>query len=133
ELADIHLIYGESRGNAREAVRRYQGRFPDRRLPSVKMFLNIHRRLRETGKLLPDRRERGSQRPDRILNTEEVVLDAVYENPSICIRRLSGRFDVSLWTIWRTLHEQLLYPYHVQRVQALRPTDFVPRRAFCEW
>ncbi|RZB39604.1 hypothetical protein BDFB_013203, partial [Asbolus verrucosus] len=57
-----------SRGNAREAVRRYQERFSDRR-------------LRETGKLLPDRRERGPPRPDRILNIEEDVLDAVYENP----------------------------------------------------
>ncbi|RZC31997.1 hypothetical protein BDFB_008889, partial [Asbolus verrucosus] len=97
------------------------------------MSLNIHRRLRETGKLLPGRRVRDPQRLDRILNIEEDVLDAVYENPSISIRRLSGRFDVPPWIIWKTLHEQLLYPYHVQKVQALRPTDFAPRRTFCEW
>ncbi|RZC27676.1 hypothetical protein BDFB_015033 [Asbolus verrucosus] len=38
---------------------------------------------------------------------------------------------MSPWTIWSTLHE-LLYPYHIQRVQGLRPTDFAPWRAFCK-
>jgi hypothetical protein len=31
------------------------------------------------------------------------------------------------------LHEQLLYPYHVQRVQGLRPADYPVRRRFCRW
>jgi hypothetical protein len=35
ELADIHFVYRESHGNAREAVCLYQERFPNRRLPSV--------------------------------------------------------------------------------------------------
>jgi hypothetical protein len=33
---------------------------------------------------------------------------------------------VSNFTIWRTLHEQGLHPYHFQRVQHLKPED--PRR-----
>ena len=32
----------------------------------------------------------------------------------------------------RTLKEQNLYPYHVQKVQALEPTDFPHRVIYCE-
>lgn len=36
-------------------------------------------------------------------------------------------------TVWRVLREKLLYPYHIQRVQVLLPTDFEPRIRFCQW
>ena len=133
KLADIHLIYGEARGVARVAVRLYGTRFPHRRLPSRRMFQDLHQRLQETGSLLPRRVERGPQRPQRIVNIEEEVLDVVHDDPGISTRCLAKRFNVSQWTIWRTLREQLLYPYHVQRVQALSPADYQPRFAFCSW
>jgi hypothetical protein len=34
---------------------------------------------------------------------------------------LASQFNVSQWVVSRTLHEQLLYPYHVQRFR------------FCRW
>jgi hypothetical protein len=40
---------------------------------------------------------------------------------------------VSSFTIWRTLHEQVLHPYHLQRVQHLKPEDPPRRIAFCQW
>jgi hypothetical protein len=40
---------------------------------------------------------------------------------------------VSHWVVSRILHEQLLYPYHVQRVQGLSPADYPVRRRFCRW
>ena len=33
----------------------------------------------------------------------------------------------------RTLKEQGLYPYHVQKVQALESADFLRRVIYCEW
>lgn len=36
-------------------------------------------------------------------------------------------------TIWRILHWEHLYPYHLQRVQALEPHDHQARLAFCQW
>jgi len=36
-------------------------------------------------------------------------------------------------TVWRTLHAEGMYPYHVQRVQHLRPGDFAERLNFCKW
>ena len=43
ELADMHMVYGAAHGNAREAVRLYQERFPNRYLPGHEMFTAIHR------------------------------------------------------------------------------------------
>jgi hypothetical protein len=31
---------------------------------------------------------------------------------------------ISHWTVWRTLQENLLHRYHIQRVQSLSPNDF---------
>jgi hypothetical protein len=49
---------------------------------------------------------------------------------NVSCRRLALRMDVSSFTIWRTLHEQGLHPYHLQRVQ---PEDPPRRIAFCQW
>jgi hypothetical protein len=38
---------------------------------------------------------------------------------------------VSRFTIWRTLHERGLHPYHLERVQHLKPEDLPRRMAFC--
>jgi hypothetical protein len=60
-----------------------------------------------------------------ILSTEieAEILQAVEEEPNVSCRRLALRMGVSSFTIWRTLHEQGLHPYHLQRVQHLKPED----------
>ena len=35
--------------------------------------------------------------------------------------------------MWRTLHAEGMYPYHVQRVQYLGPGNFAERLEFCKW
>jgi hypothetical protein len=47
----------------------------------------------------------------------------VDEELNVSCRRLALRIDVSSFTIWRTLHEQGLHPYHLQRVQHLKSKD----------
>ncbi|GBP87245.1 Presequence protease, mitochondrial [Eumeta japonica] len=49
EYADIIMAYGRADGNAREARRIYEERFPNKRLPSRNIFQNTYQRLRETG------------------------------------------------------------------------------------
>ena len=39
----------------------------------------------------------------------------------------------SLMQVWRTLHEEDLYPYHDQRVQHLEPGDPAQRMDLCHW
>jgi hypothetical protein len=42
-------------------------------------------------------------------------------------------FNVNHWSIWNILHKNLLYPYHIQRVQSLTQEDYPRRQNFCEW
>ena len=41
--------------------------------------------------------------------------------------------NVSSSTVWKILHEDLLYPYHIQRVQVLLPADYPSRVIFPQW
>ncbi|KAJ3661726.1 hypothetical protein Zmor_006113 [Zophobas morio] len=120
------LMYGQALGNSLEARRLYQEAFPERRLPNHKTFANVVQRLRENGKFQPRFSDRGRERTERTLDAEEEILNVVENDPGISIRRLSYRVGVSPFVVWRTLHEQGLHPYHVQRVQHLKPEDLPP-------
>ena len=39
---------------------------------------------------------------------------------------------ISASSAWRILHHQLLQPYHIQRIQDHKNTDFLPRLTFCQ-
>ena len=47
-------------------------------------------------------------------------------------KRIARRVPVSHTRVWRTLHAEGMYPYHVQGVQHLGPGDFDERLEFCK-
>jgi hypothetical protein len=49
EYADLHLLYGETRGNSRPARLPYGERFPEGVLPSRCTFVELHLHLCEIG------------------------------------------------------------------------------------
>ena len=49
EYCDMHFVYGFCKGNSRAAVVEYQRRFPDRRIPSRRVFTRIRQTLRDNG------------------------------------------------------------------------------------
>ncbi|CAH1987749.1 unnamed protein product [Acanthoscelides obtectus] len=55
------------------------------------------------------------------------------ENPSTSTRDVAREVQVSKTKVWQTLRDEGLYPFHVQRVQALQPDDFPARVRFCQW
>ena len=55
----------------------------------------------------------------------------VQRSPRLSTRRMASRIGVS--RVWRTLHEEDLYPYHDQRVQHLEPGDHAQRMYLCNW
>lgn len=133
EMADMHFMYGRANGCALEARRLYHEAFPNRPLPSDKLFTNLHQRLREIGTFTPIKSDCGRSRTTRTVQAEERVLQLIAVNPSTSTRRISDRENIPKSTVCEILHEQLLHPYHLQRVQALKPQDFQPRLEFCEW
>ncbi|KAJ4432635.1 hypothetical protein ANN_21258 [Periplaneta americana] len=64
---------------------------------------------------------------------QEEILEAVNMTPSISTRRVALQVNVPHTTVWRLLKEYQLYPYHLQRVQALSPANYPARVRFCQW
>ena len=46
---------------------------------------------------------------------------------------MSSAEGVHCSTVWRILHKDWLYPYHLQRVQGLKPEDLPRLVKFCQW
>jgi hypothetical protein len=78
-------------------------------------------------------RGRGRHRSDFVIDAEEAILDIAEENSGVSTRQLTSQAGISRDVVMRTLQEQLLYPYHIQRVQALVPEDYPKRTEFCQW
>ncbi|KAJ4430718.1 hypothetical protein ANN_19309 [Periplaneta americana] len=107
ELAEIHFMYGKADGNAPLARRLYQ----EGNSPGL-----------------------GRGRPRSTTpEVQEEILEAVNMTPSISTRRVALQVNVPHTTVWRLLKEYQLYPYHLQRVQALSPADYPARFRFCQW
>ena len=130
ELADAHLMYGLADGNGAAAQRLYRERFPERWCLGRKTFEAIDHRLREHGTLKPNTRDWGS--PRRTTQLKEAILHSVDNDPSVSTRQVAATINVDHMTVWRVLHENLLYPYHLQHVQGLSVADFPARRHFCK-
>lgn len=64
---------------------------------------------------------------------EENLLNELAVDPSISIRSLALQNNATKSTIGRVIKEQLLHPYHLQKVQALSPVDFPARLQFSQW
>lgn len=132
-LADIHFVYGLANGNGLNAQRLYALRFPNRRLPNYRTFINSHQHLREYGRFQTPMHDTGRPRQARNPAVDEEILNVIDENPGMSTRQIARHLDVSRSTVWRVLHENMLYPYHIQRVQGLLPRDFPQRLQFSRW
>ena len=118
EYCDMHFVYGFSDGNVRAAVEEYQRHFPDRRIPFRSVFTRIHQTLSDAGSL-PTVSVQSEREVVRMINTRENILQMVQRSPLLSTHRMTSCIGVSRMQVWRTLHEEYLYPYHDQRVQHL--------------
>ncbi|KAJ4451677.1 hypothetical protein ANN_03147 [Periplaneta americana] len=132
ELAEIHFMYGKADGNAALARRLYQERYPQRQCPDRKTFVRLHYRLCEYGKFNSPGLGRGRPR-STTPEVQEEILEAVNMTTPISTRRVALQVNVPHTTVWRLFKEYQLYPYHLQRVQALSPADYPARVRFCQW
>ncbi|KAJ8932558.1 hypothetical protein NQ318_004712, partial [Aromia moschata] len=129
----MHLMYGLASCNALEARRLYHERFPNRTLPNQKTFQRVDHRLRENGKFGKKSTDTGLRRTVHTPQLVENILNAVHDTPSTSTRRLSTQLNASKTIVHKVLKEQLLYPYHLQKIQELIPEDFLRRIQFANW
>jgi len=132
EYCDTDFVYGFCDSNARATVQEYQRRFPDRRIPSRSVFTRIHQTLRDSGSH-PSVSLQSEREVVRTINTRENILQMVQRSPRLSTHRISSGIGVSRMQVWRTLHEEDLYPYHDKRVQHLEPGDHAQRMNLCHW
>lgn len=131
EYADIHFVYGYCNGNARSAVREYHRRYPNRRIPNVKVFINTHANFSQFG--LRRNYEQNRVVHNRARRRNNQILQIFDVNQRLSTRRAAQQLHVSQSTIWRTLRLDSRKPYHFQPVQHLQPEDPQRRLAFCQW
>jgi hypothetical protein len=73
----------------------------------------------------------GRPRQTRTVEAEEHVLQLVEENASTSVRKLSSECNITKTIVHDILKEQLLHPYHIQKVHAMSEADYAPRVEFC--
>ncbi|XP_074031919.1 uncharacterized protein [Leptinotarsa decemlineata] len=128
EQADIIFMYGRADGNASLARRLYQERYPNRRVPNVRVFSNTYRRLSESG----IHHAEPAVNPGRHnVNVEEQILAAFEADPTTSIRVVARDLNLSIWKVWSTMHNEKKYLFHDTDVQGLEETDSARRIRFC--
>lgn len=132
EYANMVFVYGFCNGNATAAVEEYRRRFQHRRIPGKNVFIRIFNRLCESG-TLPSANITSERATRQSLQEIESILDLVEDDATTSSRRIATQLVIPQKRVIKTLHEQGLHPYHVQRVQHLQPEDYVRRMQFCNW
>ena len=94
EYCDVHFVYGFCNGNAVAAVEKYRRLFPDRRIPSRRVFTRIHQTLRDTG-CLPSVAVRSEMEVIGTIDTRENILEMVQRSPRLSTRRMASRISIS--------------------------------------
>jgi len=133
EYTDIHFMYGAALGNATEARRMYAAAFPNRRLPSDKVFTRTHNRLREVGSFERNRVIAGRPRAVRNVAFEEEVLQKFDFNPRTSTRAVAKQINSSASSVWRVLNKERLHPFRFQKVHSLVERDYEPRVNCARW
>lgn len=132
EYANMVFIYGFCNGSATAAVEEYRQRYPHHRHPTRNVFIRVFSNLCENGNL-PSANITSERATRQGLGEVENILDLVEEDATTSSRRIGTQLGIPQKRVLNTLHEQGLYPYHVQRVQHLQPEDYAKRIEFCRW
>lgn len=130
EYADIVFMYGRADGNGNLARRMYQERYPNRRVPNVRVFYNTFRRLAEDG---IHRVEPGVNPGRHSPGVEEDILAAFEADPTTSTRAVARNLNISQWKVWHTVHQNDKYPFHGTGVQGLEEQDPQRRIQFCRY
>lgn len=103
------------------------------RPPTTVTINNLIAKFERTGMVNNDTSKSGRPRSVRDDNSIAEVKNAIFEEPTSSIRRLSADNDLSKSTVHRILKKDLkLKPFHPRLVHLLMEDDFDRRLQFCE-
>lgn len=97
--------------------------------PDHRMILRVHNSYME-GRIPGRRTGRPSQMHDP--GTVESVLEEVARDPSVSVRTIERRIGIPKSRAHRILQQEGFHPYHIQKVQQLKPADYPRGVAFCQ-
>jgi hypothetical protein len=117
EHADIMYVFGFCDSNEQVAVEGHRQLFPDRGVPDRRVFSSVYQSIGQTGAV--PQRKCGRPQRRRVAQMEDDILDMVQSSTTANIRRIANRIGTSQTAEWRTAHDFVLYPFHIQNVQAL--------------
>ncbi|KAK5641951.1 hypothetical protein RI129_010498 [Pyrocoelia pectoralis] len=95
EYADILFVYGYCDGNAAEARREYERRFPNRRTPNVRVFSTTYRNVAENGSVKRRRVDAGAPRVYQPDDEREEILIHFEDNPGTSIAKVARQTGAS--------------------------------------
>jgi len=99
EYADMIYVYGFCDGNSVHAVAEYQQRFPNRRIPTRRVFTRVYQTFRDTG-TLPGVRIAAERGVNKGVNEEEGIVQMVQSSPHVSTRRSARSLRVSHTRVW---------------------------------
>ena len=100
EYANMIYVYGFCDGNGKAAEREYRRRFRNRRTPNHTIFSEVYQFSKEHGQF-PSRAKHEYVSID--IQQREEVLQIVYMNPTVNVRKISHRLQIPRTRVWRTL------------------------------
>jgi len=113
EYADMIYVHSICDGNSVHAIAEFQQRFSNRRIPSQRVFSRVYQSLRDTG-TYRGVRTAAERDVNEGIDEEEAIVQMVQSSPRGSTQRIARRLCVPHTRVWRTLHAEGMYPYHVQ-------------------
>jgi hypothetical protein len=96
------------------------------------VFTSLHQHLR--GKCsFPSVDRCGERQIQRNVEEDENTIDMAQRSQRTFTRRISAHLSVPRVSVWRTLHTEVMYPYHIQLIQYLEPTEMCNQLELCRW
>ena len=108
EYCDMHYVYGYCDSNASAALNEYRRRYPERRIPSKRVFTRVEQSLRDNG-CLPSFALHSEREIVRTINARENILDMVQRSPRLSTRRMASRVGLLINNlIWENDYSQVI-------------------------
>lgn len=113
------LVYGESQKNPRRAVQLYAQRYPERVIPSLKIFARLERNLRSNNKAFSSRMGKKIAKRVNSDNTVATVLQYFETHPRNSIRQACRELNLKYSSVRKFLKENGYHDYKLHNLEYL--------------